>query len=289
MQNKRIKERAWVRVIQIIIPYILIVGAFQLLANFILGFNVEKNSLDEMTIWQKVILGFANLVGTCVVIWFFRKYIDQKTFKSLGFENICKNDIYLGLITGLLIIMFSFSVLFVFKQIYLVGFNFDFFNIIGSVLFFVFVAFTEEILIRGYVLNNLMISMNKYWALGISAAIFSLMHAANNNYGWFPAVELFISGIFLGLTYIYTKNLIFPIAFHFSWNFFQGTIFGFNVSGNNSYSLINQSRIDNNIWNGGAFGFEGSILSIIVQLVAAILIYLYWNKYRTVFKEVNSK
>lgn len=103
------------------------------------------------------------------------------------------------------------------------------------------------------------------------------MHIANPNYSFFSAFELFLSGIFLGISYIHMKNLIFPIALHFSWNFFQGTIFGFNVSGQNGYSLIKQKRSENNIWNGGEFGFEGSVISMALQIICIIILYLYFS------------
>lgn len=283
MNNNEKKEIGWIRVIQIILPYMLVVGSFQLLAYFILGLDIEKR-LPEKAIWQKLVIVFFTFMGTLLIVWLFRNYIDKKTFKSLGFESIWKNDFYLGLFIGFLIMSFSFFSLLFFNQIHFVAFNFDVLKIIYSVLIFVLVAITEELLIRGYVLNNLMISINKYLALAISAVIFSLMHAANDDYGWFPAIELFVSGIFLGLSYIYTKNLVFPTALHFSWNFFQGTIFGFNVSGNRSYSILNQVRVQDNIWNGGAFGFEGSIISIFAQIIAAVLIYFYWRKHKNIFK-----
>jgi membrane protease YdiL (CAAX protease family) len=40
------------------------------------------------------------------------------------------------------------------------------------------------------------------------------------------------AGLLLGAAYIYAKNLWFPIAIHFAWNFTQSAIFGANVSGN---------------------------------------------------------
>ncbi|MEO6728789.1 MAG: hypothetical protein ABIM99_02595 [Candidatus Dojkabacteria bacterium] len=67
---------------------------------------------------------------------------------------------------------------------------------------------------------------------------------------------------------------MFPIGLHFGWNFFQGTIFGFNVSGKDTYSLIVTKDNTANMWNGGKFGFEGSILSIIFQLIAIILVWV---------------
>lgn len=130
---------------------------------------------------------------------------------------------------------------------------------------------------RGYVLRNLMYSFNKYIALIWSSILFSLMHGFNPNIDTFALIELFLAGILLGQSYIYTKNLWFPIALHFSWNFFQ-THFGFNVSGQDTYSLIEFSIVENNLWNGGDFGFEGSWLSIISSIIMIILVERYFKK-----------
>jgi hypothetical protein len=78
------------------------------------------------------------------------------------------------------------------------------------------------------------------------------------------------------------------IALHFSWNFFQGIIFGFNVSVHVTYSLITQSRTSDNLWNGGSFGFEGSILALILQVLAiAGLWWYYSNKTKTTAVIIN--
>lgn len=123
-----------------------------------------------------------------------------------------------------------------------------------------------------------MYSFNKYMALMVSSALFSLMHSANPNMDWFSFLGLFLAGVLLGILYIYTKNLWFPIALHFSWNFFQ-TLFGFNVSGQDIYSVIEFKITENNLWNGGDFGFEGSVLSIIAQvIVIGSIVYHYHAK-----------
>jgi hypothetical protein len=121
-----------------------------------------------------------------------------------------------------------------------------------------------------------MYSFNKYFALFLSSVLFSLMHGANPNMDWFSFLNLFLAGILLGVSYIYTKNLWFPIALHFSWNFFQ-TLFGFNVSGQDFYSLIEFRISEKNILNGGNFGFEGSILSIIVQVILILTVIIYYQ------------
>jgi hypothetical protein len=64
---------------------------------------------------------------------------------------------------------------------------------------------------------------------------------------------------------------------HLSWNLFQ-TILGFNVSGQDSYSLIEFSISENTLLNGGAFGFEGSILSVIAMVISIGGIWLYYER-----------
>jgi hypothetical protein len=115
-------------------------------------------------------------------------------------------------------------------------------------------------------------------ALLVSSVFFSLMHIFNDNFSWIGFCNILLAGVLLGLPYIYTKNLWFPIALHFSWNFFQGIIFGFNVSGHVTYSLFSQTREVDTIWNGGKFGFEGSLLSLIFQLITIGGLWLYYRK-----------
>jgi len=106
-----------------------------------------------------------------------------------------------------------------------------------SILHFTIVAIVEEVLFRGYILKNLMSSFNKYIALFFLSILYSLIHSFNPNIDMFSLLVLFLAGIVLGLSYINTKKLWFPIALHLSWNLFQ-TLIGLNVSGQDTYSII---------------------------------------------------
>ncbi len=64
---------------------------------------------------------------------------------------------------------------------------------------------------------------------------------------------------------------------HFSWNLFQ-TLFGFNVSGQDFYSLIEFKITKKSVLNGGDFGFEGSILSIVAEVLLIIVIFYYYER-----------
>ena len=152
-------------------------------------------------------------------------------------------------------------------------------EIIIAILIYIFVAYVEEIVFRGYILNNFMLSCNKFWALFWSSLLFALLHSFNPNMDIFSFLSLFLAGYFLGITYIFTKNLWFPIALHFSWNFFQSMI-GFNVSGQDFYSWINFEIVSPNKLNGGTFGLEGSYISIIVELVVIFSVFWYYSKFK---------
>ena len=205
--------------------------------------------------------------------WLFIRFIDRKPLKSIGLIlKGYEKDLKLGLALGAGLIAIGFLILFILGYLSVDGFSFPIGTVILYFLLFVVVSFHEEIMMRGYVLNNLMQSMNRYVALSISSVIFMSIHLLNPNVNFLSVVNLFLAGIVLGIYYIHKPNLWLPIGMHLTWNFFQGPIFGFEVSGIETKSIINQSVRGNEIITGGAFGFEGSILATI--LIITIIVYL---------------
>lgn len=285
MNEKEPLIKGWQRIFLIIIPYILIVGLFQFVGGLIAGVDMSNlESQHTSTSIQELIISLFDLVGTFLVLWIFMKAIDRERFYKLGFQT--KNrlkDFIFGIGIGLLIMAMGYGSLIYLEEIFFLKLVFDVKELIVSILLFTTVAVVEETLFRGYILKNLMLSFNKYIALIVSSILFSLMHAFNPNVDLFSLFSLFSAGILLGLSYIYTKNLWFPIALHLSWNLFQ-TLLGFNVSGQDTYSLIEFTINENNLTNGGAFGFEGSYLSVIAQVVTITGIGIYYNRKKTKHK-----
>ena len=94
-------------------------------------------------------------------------------------------------------------------------------------------AIFEEILLRGIIFRLTEEKLGSYFALLISAILFGAMHLSNPNSSLTAAISLAIqAGLLLASAYIYSRNLWFPIAIHFAWNFTQSAIFGAKVSGN---------------------------------------------------------
>lgn len=260
--------KPWIRTLLILPAYLFIVGFFQLAAYLFLGNELTNIPSDESPV-QEIILALFTLWGTIVVVGIFRRHIDLESFRSMGFYvNGFSRESITGLGLGAIIMATGFSALVFGQEIQWTGTNMEYGPFILGFGLFVLVALSEELLFRGYVLNNLMKSMNRLNALLMSSLFFTLMHSINPNFSWMSFWNILLAGILIGLPYIFTKSLWLPIALHFSWNFFQGTIFGFNVSGQDTYSVFTQLRTADTIWNGGAFGFEGSALSIVLELIA---------------------
>lgn len=282
------KRGHWVRVLLLLFPYLFIVSGFQYIGGIILNVDITDPNAVYKTQDELGLIFFGSL-GIFFLIWFFMKFLDKRPIKDLGLVLIKIKDVYYGLFIGLIVLSIGFFTLWASNEIQVFGFNFITSDFFLSLLLYFLVAFSEEILVRGYILSNLMGSTNKYFALIISSLIFSLMHIGNYGYSWFTALELFTGGIMLGLPYLFNRNLWFPISLHFSWNFFQGTIFGFSVSGSKGYNLIQQSHINNNIWNGGDFGFEGSIISIILQIFCILFFYFIFKNERLLRNDLNCR
>ena len=92
----------------------------------------------------------------------------------------------------------------------------------------------------------------------------------------------------LGINYIYTKNLWFGILLHFSWNFFQGPLLGFEVSGLPLQSLLQHDIQGSELLTGGKFGFEGSLVAtVLLTMAIVILAWVYEKKYAPANGEIN--
>lgn len=146
-------------------------------------------------------------------------------------------------------------------------------------------GFYEELVSRGYQLTNLAEGLNGTavgprgaivlaWVL--SSSVFAALHLFNPNAGTLSTFNIFLAGMMLGSGYVVTGQLAIPIGLHTSWNFFQGNVFGFPVSGldlaNASFLSTRQTGPD--LLTGGPFGPEAGLLAPAAMAVGVLLIAL---------------
>ncbi len=216
------------------------------------------------------------LVSVSLVV-FFRLFIDVRSVKSLGLQWQTGNAVT-GLLLAPVMLGAGCLLLYLFNILHWTAITFSIADFLSAIVLMMMVAIGEELVFRGYILNNLLQSLRPWVALLISSVLFAAIHSGNAGLTALAFVNLFLGGMVLGIGYIYTRNLWFAILFHFSWNFFQGPVLGYDVSGVELQSILQLKLSGTPLFTGGVFGFEGSVADTIVSVITLLVLYFIYRK-----------
>ena len=224
------------------------------------------------------------LIAILGATWLARRTLDRRSFKSLGFEwdQFTLTDLLLGFFIPAIMMALIFLTEWALGYLTFQGFAWqyeDFSTVLRGLASgfaaFVFVAISEEVLSRGYHLQNITEGTNLFWGLILSSTVFSILHLANPSSGLSAVTGLIAAGIFLAFGWIRTRQLWLPIGLHLGWNFFEGNIFGFQVSGLETFRLLRHS-IDGPVWlTGGSFGPEAGLIILPAMALGIWLIVIF--------------
>jgi membrane protease YdiL (CAAX protease family) len=244
---------------------------------------------------EKIVLYLAVIVA----IMFTTRIIDKRRFSETGIylKRSWWVDLGFGLLLGVVLMTIIFIVELAagwisIKEILYNG-NSDQPLLVGllpPLLLMLIVGVAEELFFRGYLLLNLAEGFNLHmisprWAVIIAwlltSALFGFAHIINPNATVISSVYITLAGIWLGLGYILTGSLAIPIGIHITWNFFQGYVFGFPVSGGRDFTttaiVIEQGGPQ--LWTGGAFGPEAGLIGL-ATILLGVLVVIAWVRYR---------
>jgi membrane protease YdiL (CAAX protease family) len=146
---------------------------------------------------------------------------------------------------------------------------------------YLLVALNEETLFRGFLFQRMREGMGLWPTQLALAALFALAHWQNPGMEggtrvW-ATLDIGIGALVLGMAYVRTESLALPIGIHLGWNWMQGTILGFGVSGNQSHGWLKPVLLDRPDWvTGGPFGLEASVFGVVVDLTLLALL-LAWR------------
>lgn len=220
-----------------------------------------------------------------------RKYLDKKTLMSLGlrWDKFAILDILSGILNSALVMAGVYFVMWSTNLIEFHGFTWwenEFspgasfqLSVIPVVILVVYklslVAWWEELVFRGYVLQNSIDGIGLKWSVALTSWVFGLGHYFNPEATLLSSLLIALTALQLVYAYLKTGQLWLPMGLHLGWNFFQASIFGFAASGQVSPSLISQSPTGPEWLSGGQFGAEGSLLILPFTFLSFFIVH-YW-------------
>jgi membrane protease YdiL (CAAX protease family) len=288
---------ALIRIIYFGLIFILVYLGLDLILGGVLDL-VGISAVDTGSILYFIVnaslRSFLPFAGILIALWFASRFIDKRPMSEFGFHFSGKwwMDLGAGLFIGvfLLAVVFGLELTFGWVSILQVGYSslalVPFW--LGLVMYFIFyvvVGLFEESLIRGYLLRNTAEGLKNLRisprlaigiSLGISSIVFGLLHIANPSISVSAIILLAMAGAFLGLGYILTGNLGLSIGIHIAWNFAEGVIFGFPVSGVVSeFNVFRISQSGPASLTGGNFGPEAGLMGLLIILLGIGLVFSY--------------
>lgn len=230
-----------------------------------------------------LLLGFSlsSLVAITLSTFAARRLLDRRSFRSLGLrpDRRALTDLALGFAITAVQFALIYAVMSVAGWIRFEGFAWERAGwapaLAGLALGWALhasVGFQEEVLSRGYHMQNLAGALGLPWAIVLSSAVFSLLHLANPGAGLPSVLGIFGAGLFLAYGWVRTRQLWLPIGLHAGWNFFQGPVFGFPVSGMAMERLVHHTVEGPAAITGGAFGPEAGLIVVPTLLFGAALV-----------------
>ena len=254
-----------------------------ILLHFALGKNMLVGDVfDGQTITLITYYGYIIMLGVALLYW---KLIEKKPLSEMGLTKRFGNY-FIGIIVGVLLLAVSVFAIVLTGNIEYHGIfeNADILMIILLFGGFIIQGATEEILCRGIVLHTLKEKTPTWIAIAVSTVLFIIPHWSSlfeggTIYGVIGVANLVLISIIFSLLTIRFKSIWAACGLHSFWNAILYCILGLNLSGKDETvtAIFNMQSVGNNIWNGGAYGIEASIVTTVVLAIAAALIW-YMNR-----------
>jgi membrane protease YdiL (CAAX protease family) len=254
------------------------------LTNILVAISINTLKIDMKGQDGMVISQLLSLVAMTGSIYLARTWLDKRSFSSLGLQVSPR-----ALLDVLVGIALCFPMMGLIYWIELglgwthfdgMAWNSDPMSVVlgglaTNLFLFVLVGWNEELFSRGYQLQTMESGLNSIWAVLLSASVFGLLHLGNPGASWTSTLGILLAGVFLAIPYLLTRQLWISIGLHIGWNFFEGTVFGFPVSGLATFRLVRHTVSGPVLWTGGGFGPEAGLLVIPGLLLGTLLVYIY--------------
>jgi hypothetical protein len=139
---------------------------------------------------------------------------------------------------------------------------------LALVLALALVSSLEELILRGYGLQLLSEAGGRWMAALVTGALFGLMHVENPGANAWGLVNTAANAVLLAWLVMRTGSLWMACAYHASWNVTGASVLGMRLSGMDHAGGLLATRLSGPDWlSGGSYGFEGSVVVGLIELV----------------------
>src|SRR5262247_2605767 len=144
----------------------------------------------------------------------------------------------------------------------------------SSLVLLILAAAFEELIFRGYAFQTLLRGAPAVVPILLFSIYFGWAHWNNPNRTLFSTANTALAGVWLSIAYLRTRNLWFPTALHFTWNWTMGVFFGIPISGLRIERPLLVTSSVGPVWlTGGSYGSEGGAAATLVLIVAIAVIW----------------
>jgi membrane protease YdiL (CAAX protease family) len=228
-----------------------------------------------------IVLSSSILLGVAAVIQWRRSGVSIRKGFGFSFHWWSLGDFMGGFMIAFIAMIGIFLVELLLGVIHIWGFvppGSDFLADIPNLLIY---AMIEEVLFRSLLLSGLVIVLRgrKWSAILITSVLFGLAHLGNPHATPVSGIGNALGGLMYGIAFLGGKNVWLPWGLHFSWNFSQGPILGFPVSGLEMGGLFALQTTGSEILSGGAYGPEAGLVGMVFRfvIVGMLFVYLQWR------------
>lgn len=202
------------------------------------------------------------------------RFIERRSFYSMGFGRRKALRKYLaGALAGTVLFSAAAGLLLLSGTFYrarLSSFPFFLLFLPG----FAVQGASEELLLRGYLMNSLAARHNVPAAVAVSSCLFGALHLLNPHVTALSVLNIVLFGAFAAFYALFTDSLWGACALHGMWNFFEGSFFGFPVSGLGEGDSLLAASVKGPAWfTGGSFGPEGGVAVTLVLAAATVFLF----------------
>jgi len=236
-------------------------------------------AVEESTVGQLLFLT-GSFLPLFFLVWFWLWLFERRPLWTVGLERPFLRKYLRGLGIGLLMFIAAVIVLalldLVVTETAAAG-RLSLVSLGGILLIFMgwmVQGAAEEVLARGFLLPVIGTRWGSLAGVLVSSLFFALLHLLNPNVTLISLVNLALFGLFAALYALFEGGLWGVFAIHSIWNWAQGNLFGFEVSGIEIQSgmLFDLMEIGPDWLTGGLFGPEGGMVVTIVLIISSLLV-----------------